>query len=217
MSEPAVSSDGGEATPILRPEVATLQHHDTCPGIRGRECMCAANLKLVRDGTYAALEKKTNEWVEATRMLVDGEVRSGLKPVMAELWRVDDGRSEFLMRPNPMSHRAPAIRVETRLDPRWVCTRCGWASRGTALSHRCDPSAVALSVRTLTLASGLSKERIHSGDLRVAFWRDVDGLYHVVEELIENGKVVKTVERDSDGAYGVVEGALLSAAVDIWS
>lgn len=200
------------------PEVKTLRHHDTCPGIRGKECTCAANLGLIRGGEYKPLEQKFCTWSEPTKLVGDdGQVKSGLRAMKAELWRVDDGRIETVIKANPTSSTAKPIRVEMQLDPRWVCTRCGWAGRGKDISHRCDVAAVQLATKVATLADGLSDEERFSGNLRVAFWRDVDGVYHVIEELIRDGKVVKMAERDRDGAYGVVEGALLSAAVDLWS
>lgn len=236
--------------PVSEPEIRVLRHHDTCPGIRnGGECACAANLELVRDGAFKALEKKTAKWMEPTMLpftptedeilvlveqhgeaavrpgpegtvLLKGEVmkRRGLVEVVAELWRVDDGKDKVVQRPAPSGSRtAPPITLTLRLEPRWICTRCGWGGRGKDISHHCDLTAVALSTRVATLADGLSEAEKRSGSLRLVIWKDSDDTYHLAEELVVDGKVMKTVERDKDGAYGVLEGALLSAVVDLWS
>lgn len=204
---------------VSAPVIRTLTHHDTCPGIRGRECSCAANLELVRSGGYTALEVKSVEWKEQTRIKNnDGIVRSGLKTVKADLWRVDDGIEVQRTRPAPSgSKTAPPITVTEQLPARWVCTRCGWAGRGTNISHVCDLASVALATRVQTLAEGLTDEEKRSGELRIVIWKDPEDIFHIAEELVKDGRVVKTVERDRDGAYGVVEGALLSAVVDLWS
>lgn len=201
----------------------TLRHHETCPGVRGKECACAANLELVKDGTFKPLEKKEMTWKEPGKLEVTDELgnkslKAGLVEKSATLWRVDNGIEVERTKPNPSGSRtAKPITVMEALPPRWVCTRCGWGGRGTSVSHRCDVAAVALATRVATLADGLTDEQKTNGELRLVLWRDVDGIYRLAEELVRDGRIVKTVERDRDGAYGVIEGAVLSAVVDLWS
>lgn len=225
------------------PTLRQLKHHETCPGIRGKECTCAANLKLVEDGTFKPLEKKMVGWKEpgkitkacdqcggtGIKLTMSGELqcpeckgeknvtRQGFTEVSAELWRVDDGKTEVVTRPNPNNPRQKPIQVEVSHPPRWVCTRCGFSMRGVGISHRCDKAAVALATRVVSLADGLTKEELTNGTLRLIIWRDPEGIYHLAEELVRDGKVAATLERDKDITYGVLEGALLGAVVDLWS
>jgi hypothetical protein len=211
------------AVKVDAPVIATLRHHDTCPGIRGRECSCAANLELIKNGTYRAKEKLKAEWMEPTKLetineLGLKEVKSGLTPMSAWLWRVDDGIDVDRQRPNPSGSRtAKPITITEHLPPRWVCTNCGWGGRGDDIGHRCDVAAVRLARRVTTLADNLSPEQRRDGRLRLVIWKDANDVYHLGEELLEDGRIVKTVERDSDGGYDVLLGAINSAIVDLWS
>lgn len=192
-----------------RPKLVKLKHHDTCPGLRNRECTCEANLVWLAESGIRPLERMTQTWVETE--LVDGKRMA--VPRSVELWRVDNGRELRTTVPGP-SVTQKSLPKTMQLPPRWVCTGCGWAGRGSDISHRCDKTAVARATRVATVASSLTPEQRVSGAYRLVIWQDADLVYHLAEEYASNGKVEALVEIDSDGNYSVIEGALLSAVVD---
>jgi len=219
MSDPKEGVEKGLPTMLSppAPTLRNLKHHEMCPGIRGKECTCAANLAHLKEGAFTALEKKKVDWKEPGILDTPEGKRQGIVTVSAELWRLDDGRSEWVTRVNPNSPRQKPIEVEVKLPPRWLCTRCGFSMRGDDVSHRCDNAAVALATRVSSLADGLTPEEMESGVVRLVLWRDKDKYYHLAEELVRDGKVERMLERDKDITYGVIEGAMLAAAVDLWS
>jgi hypothetical protein len=196
-------------------KVVKLKHHESCQEVRQsspatpQECTCEANLVWLAESGVKPLERITMTWtesdlVEGTRKMVERKV---------ELWKVDNGRHHEVTVPEKSALKRPVKRV-LRLEPRWVCTRCGWAGRGSHISHRCDMAAVRRQQRLSSVAAALPFEQRTSGAYRLAIWKDADAIYHLVEELVVDAKVVEMVEIDRDGNYNVIEGALLSAAVD---
>lgn len=211
---PADKSKVEKIVPAQR-QLVQLKHHESCQEVRQsspstpKECTCEANLIWLAESGVKPLERVTMTWTEQD--LVEGVRR----PVerKAELWKVDTGRDHWVTVPDRTALRRPEKRM-LKLPPRWVCTRCGWAGRGSAVSHRCDVAAVRRQTRLSSVASALTFEQRTSGAYRLAIWRDAEGIYHLVEELVLEGQVKAMVEVDRDGNYNVIEGALLSASVD---
>jgi hypothetical protein len=192
-----------------RPKMVTQRHHDTCPGLRGRECACASNLQWLVDEKVKPLERRKVSWEETVK--VDGVPKVVERSI--ELWRLDDGKDWHTTVTGTSALKRPIPRT-IKLPPRWVCTGCGWAGRGSDVSHRCDKAAVALAARAQSVAAALTAEQRFSGGYRLVIWQDSDLIYHLAEELVDDNKVKALVEIDSDGNYNVIEGALLSAVVD---
>lgn len=192
-----------------KPKLVQLKHHDTCPGIRGRECTCEANLVWLAESGVKPLERITQSWTEVE---VVAEAKKTVHRTV-ELWRVDNGLDHVTTVPGK-SITQKSIPKTIRLPPRWVCTGCGWAGRGSDVSHRCDKAAVARATRVASVSSQLTIEQRFSGAYRLVIWQDADLVYHLAEEYTVGGKVEALVEIDTDGNYSVIEGALLSAVVD---
>lgn len=192
-----------------KPAVVTLHHHATCPGLRGRECNCEANLVWLAESGVKPIERKVQTWIETSA--VDGKKMGNPKSI--ELWRVDNGREYVTTVPGTSALKKPMPRT-VKLPERWICTTCGWGGRGSNISHRCDIAAVARATRIASVSSMLTKEQRTSGAYRLVIWQDADLVYHLAEEYVADGKVERLVEIDSDGHYSVIEGALLSAVVD---
>lgn len=192
-----------------KPKTVHLKHHDACPGLRNKECTCEANLVWLAESGVKPLERITQTWVETE--VVDGKKMA--VPRTVELWRVDAGREHRTTVPGP-SVTQKSLPKTIHLPPRWVCTACGWAGRGSEVSHRCDKAAVTRAARVASIASQLTPEQRVSGAYRLVIWQDTDLIYHLAEEYTVEGKVQALVEIDSDGSYSVIEGALLSAVVD---
>lgn len=196
-------------------KLVKLKHHESCQEVRQsspatpKECTCEANLIWLAESGVKALERVVMQWNE--NELVDG-VRKMVER-KAELWKVDNGRDHWVTAPDRSALRKPEKKL-LKLPPRWVCTRCGWAGRGSNISHRCDMAAVRRQQRLSSVAAALTYEQRMSGGYRLAIWKDADAIYHLVEEFVVDGKIVEMVEVDRDGNYNVIEGALLSAAVD---
>lgn len=207
---------------VEQPELATQQHSDRCAKIRGGECNCAANLETLAELT--PLERSVQkhvEWVDVPSRVENGKVIPASKrPVehTIELWRVDDGKDHTRTIPHPSgSPKAPPFPITERLPPRWICTKCGWGGRGSNVRHRCDKTASSLATRQKSISEMLTREQRFSGAYRLVMWRDQDQKYHLAEELVEAGKVVKTVELYADEGYDVFEGILLNETVDKFS
>ncbi len=192
-----------------KPKLIKLHHHDTCPGLRNRECSCEANLVWLAESGVKALERKTQTWVEVE--LVDGKKLAVPKTV--ELWRVDNGRDHMTTVPGRSITSKPVEKL-VKLPPRWVCASCGWAGRGSDLSHRCDKTAVARATRIDSVAALLTSAERYSGAYRLVIWQDAELVYHLAEEYIVDGKVERLVEIESDGHFDVIQGALISGVVD---
>lgn len=208
---------------LQQPITVTMKHNDRCPGLRGHECACAANLEALTK--LKPLERVVQEWVEITpvpqsvdakgKVVAPHELR---KPHRIELWRVDNGRWVEKMVPAVTgSLTAKPIRKNVQEPPRWVCTSCGWAGRGSQVSHRCDKTAVALATRQQTIAEMLTPEQRFSGAYRLVLWRDQEQRYHIAEEFIDNGQVVKTIVLHGTESYDEFEGVILGELVDRFS
>lgn len=213
------------AVELQKPITITKKHSDRCPELRGQECACAANLVWLGSGAVKPLERVTQEWVESipVREAVDAKgVRTPAhtltKPHKIELWKVDAGRTRLVMKPAVTgSLTAKPIQTSVRDPERWVCTACGWAGRGSNPSHRCDKTAVALATRQQTVAEMLTREQRFSGAYRLVTWRDQNQKYHLAEEFVEDGQVVKTVLLFSTESWDELEGAYLGEMVDRFS
>jgi hypothetical protein len=208
---------------IQQPITVTMKHNDRCPALRGHECACAANLEAL--AKLKPLERVTQEWVEifpvpetvdATGKRVAAHQLQ--KPHKVELWKVDAGRwVEKTVPAVTGSLTAKPLRKNVQEPPRWVCTTCGWAGRGSNVSHRCDKTAVALATRQLTIAEMLTREQRFSGAYRLVLWRDQDQKYHLAEEFVDQGQVVKTVELYGTESWDEFEGVILAETVDRFS
>lgn len=218
---PAISAK--PVVPLSPPLTVTMKHSDRCPGLRGHECACAANLESL--AKLKPLDRVTQEWVEVIPVpeTVDAKgVRSPAhelrKPHKVELWKVDVGRwVEKLVPAVTGSLTAKPILRRVQEPARWICTTCGWAGRGSDVSHRCDKTAVSLATRQLTIAEMLTREQRFSGAYRLVLWRDQDQKYHLAEEYIEQGQVVKTVALHGTESYDEFEGVILGELVDRFS
>lgn len=209
--------------PVLhKPLTVTLKHNDRCPALRNDECTCAANLQWLADSGTKAIEVKVQEWVEVIehRESVDAKGKVTPRhtteiPHRIELWKVDGGKSILKMVPAVTgSTGGRQLEQRQQLPPRWVCTSCGWACRGSAVSHRCDKAAVSLATRQQTLAELLTPEQRFNGQYRLIIWRDQDQKYHVGEEFIEEGRVVKAVTLWTGELYDEMEGVLCNEIVE---
>lgn len=225
--KPAPALPTGSKLPAIelqKPITVTMRHNDRCPALRSQECTCAANLEALTK--LKPLERRTCEWVEVIpvpqsidkatgKLIAAHELR---KPHKVELWKVDNGR--VVERTVPAvtgSITAKPILRRIQEPPRWVCTSCGWAGRGSDVSHRCDKTAVALATRQQTIAEMLTREQRFSGAYRLVVWRDQEQKYHLAEEYIENGQVVKTIALHDTESYDEFEGVILSELVDRFS
>lgn len=216
---------------IQKPEVVTLKHNDRCPALRGTEaqgfeCTCAANLQWLVEKNIEPLERKKQSWVEPVRHAAEVDDRGNVKTPareeqvehVVELWRVDKGRAITKQIPAVTgSTGGRQITKQELLPPRWVCTSCGWAVRGSHVSHRCDKAAVALATRQQSISELLTRSQRFSGEYRLIIWRDQDQRYHVGEEFVEEGFVVKIVELAATESYDEMEGVLLNEFVERFS
>lgn len=211
------------AVALQTPITVTMKHNDRCPALRGHECACASNLEALTK--LKPLDRVTQEWIEIIPVAetVDAagkrhpahELR---KPHKVELWKVDAGRwVEKTVPAVTGSLTAKPILRRIQEPARWVCTTCGWAGRGSDVSHRCDKTAVALATRQQTVAEMLTREQRFSGAYRLVLWRDQEQRYHLAEEFVENGQVVKTVLLHGTESYDEFEGVILGELVDRFS
>lgn len=223
---PAPAAIRKPAVAMQRPEVVTLKHNDRCPALRDDECTCASNLQWLVEKNIEPLERKEQVWTETVehKAKLDGRgnvveaARTEQVEKRIELWKVDKGRPIIKTIPAVTgSATSGQIRKPVQLPPRWVCTGCGWAVRGSNVSHRCDKAAVALATRQQTIAELLTTEQRFGGGYRLIIWRDQDQKYHVGEEYVEDGRVVKIVELSATESYDEMEGVLLNEFVERFS
>lgn len=221
---PPVLPTGSKPVVALQmPVTVTLKHNDRCPAIRGYECACASNLEALTK--LKPLDRVTCEWVEVTPVPAKVDAKGKISPAhelrkahKVELWKVDAGRWVEKTVPSVTgSLTAKPMLKRIQEPPRWVCTTCGWAGRGSDVSHRCDKTAVALATRQQTVAEMLTREQRFSGAYRLVLWRDQDQKYHLAEEYIDNGQVVKTVVLHGTESYDEFEGVILGELVDRFS
>lgn len=211
------------AIAVQQPITVTMKHNDRCPALRGSECACLANLEAITK--LKPLDRVTQEWVEVIPVPESVDAKGKRVPAhelrkqhKVELWKVDGGR--WVEKSVPAvtgSLTAKPIMRRLQEPPRWVCTACGWAGRGSDVSHRCDKTAVALATRQQTIAEMLTREQRFSGAYRLVMWRDQDQKYHLAEEFIEQGQVVKTVELFGTESWDEFEGVILGETVDRFS
>lgn len=217
VSKPAIE--------VQRPIMVSMKHNDRCPALRGHECACAWNLEWLTTTKVKPLDRLTQEWVEIIPVPQTVDAKGKVvaahqlnRPHKVELWKVDTGRTRLVMKPAVTgSLTAKPIQTTVKDPERWVCTACGWAGRGSNVSHRCDKAAVAQATRQQTVAEMLTREQRFSGAYRIVVWRDQDQKYHLAEEYIEAGQVVKTVELHATESWDEFEGVILGEMVDRFS
>lgn len=222
VKRPPPAATKVEPITVQQSVIRKLPHNDRCPFMRGGECACEANLQWLVDADVKPLERLVQEWDEHVPVPAKADNKGRVTPAhteiiphKVELWRVDDGKPITRTIPAPSgSLTAPPLVRKERLPERWMCTSCGWAGRGSDVSHRCDKAAVARATRKASVSEMLTGAERMSGRYRLTLWKDQDQNFHLGEEYVEGDKVVTHVEIMKDDAYDVIMGELLSAIVD---
>lgn len=162
---------------------------DDCGAHRGRDCACPANLHNLPPP------------IEAVDL---GNVT---------VIRVDEGFTERRMVPSPQNN-ARLVEQERFIQPRWICTTCGWAIRGPGVhSHECDETYLLWKERPISVALTLPPEKRYGGAFRFTIWRDADGVYHLSEVVIAGDRLIKDQKVLEESFYPSLEGALSDCIV----
>ena len=164
-------------------------HMEDCPVSRNGDCACPCNLFNMPPP------------LEAVKF---GDV---------QMVRVDDGHTVDAERPDPSSSSAPPMKYKKFIEPKWVCTTCGFAQRAAAMqSHQCDEALLVWRLKPVPLALLVPEEQRFSGGFRVTLHRLADGRYVLSELVMRDGKVVADSPVMKESFYPSVEGQFLTMA-----
>lgn len=112
----------------------------------------------------------------------------------------------------------PKAKLPNLRQPRWVCIGCGWAGRGTDVTHTCDTSVLARMKRVPSLSEYLSAEDLFSGRYFLGFFRDSMDEYTIFEQYFD--PVTKKTERNvlqEKIGFHELSGAIENHTVDCFS
>lgn len=206
------------------------------------ECSCAQNLRDLEAGSLKELERggvfesqllAEHQGCQSTERLHQ-EMKGPYRPHATEtpaLWlarikasldshssliRVDDGKEWEKTIPDAKLHqlRAHDTITTVRQPPRWVCTKCGWAQRGSGVSHRCDPAALIKAKQKLGLAHRASAADRLDGNYRLTVRKLANGDFQMGEELVVDGRVIEEAPIGEPEGWSVMESKLAVELTD---